>query len=267
MASKLTPSRIARLIASQMWPDVQRQERIAPGVYWFSCAGHGGCVAVRGVADIDDQAWHLANEYRMTAAVAYEHGKLKSSLRYNGAQVRAFEGSVEVWIGEEDCDWATIYQAHNDIERLIRVSVAKGMTLDADYVAASCKQWNPDFYTALTGETVTADESRVIGRREFEAEHADRYVAVSASGSWHDEVPAGMVGVVATLGGSNTPDAYAAAQRFLVSKADYDTAGPFGYVVKDTDQPWECAETRQTKQVHAGTPEGDALLSQLQGGQ
>ena len=110
---------------------------------------------------------------------------------------------------------------------------------------------NPDFYTMISGEAVAADESSVVAEREFRVEMAENYVAVSAMGDWHDEVPEGMVGIVATLGASRKPDAYEAAKRFLVSKADYDARGQHGYVVTDNDESWDCADTRQTKQVHS----------------
>ncbi len=224
-------------------------ERMAAGVYWFSCAGHGGCVAVHGIANISEGAWAAARASGKTMIVGRAGRRLYNDHHYNAAQVRVLDEQWEVWIGEEDCDWATIYMAHNDLDGLIKRSEAKGMTLDREYVARSCKSWNPDFYTALTGEAVSAGESSVIGEREFRAEHADKYVAVCASGDWHEDVPEGMVGIVATLAGSRSPEAYESAQRILVSKDDYDARGKFGYVVADSDALWVGTDTGQTKEA------------------
>ena len=46
MFAEIAPSRIARYVAAKEWPEVQSQRKVARGVYRFSCAGHGGLVAV-----------------------------------------------------------------------------------------------------------------------------------------------------------------------------------------------------------------------------
>ena len=38
------PASIARRMASQFWGGVQVQRKTAPGIWWFSTAGHGGYV-------------------------------------------------------------------------------------------------------------------------------------------------------------------------------------------------------------------------------
>lgn len=38
------PASIARRMANQFWGDVEVQKMIAPGIWWFSTAGHGGFI-------------------------------------------------------------------------------------------------------------------------------------------------------------------------------------------------------------------------------
>lgn len=44
MRRKATPAAIARRMATQFWGAVQRQCKLAPGIWWFTTAGHGGLV-------------------------------------------------------------------------------------------------------------------------------------------------------------------------------------------------------------------------------
>jgi hypothetical protein len=120
MPQNIAPSRIARTLAGQLWPDVQQQYRCIPGVYGFSCAGHGGLVAVIGVADLPEDAVNAAREAgKMEYAVAVSNGrgyKTYTSERYTPASLHEMARHplctlYELWVGEEDCDWATIAYA------------------------------------------------------------------------------------------------------------------------------------------------------------
>lgn len=90
------------------------------------------------------------------------------------------------------------------------------------------KDWNPDVYSAWSGEAVTLEESLVLREREFKRVHANDFVVTAAWGSWHKSVPAGSVGVVATRGGVRV----AGEERwFLVPFDEYDTRMSFGFVI------------------------------------
>lgn len=116
---------------------------------------------------------------------------------------------------EEDCDWALVAVAFP--------TVFPDLVEDA---RRSSKAWNPDRWEAWTGEAVSATESHVVAEREFAVAHASDYVACSAFGSWHANVPTGMVGVCARIGGD-----VAGERWFLVPKDEYDARGRFGMVV------------------------------------
>lgn len=63
------------------------------------------------------------------------------------------------------------------------------------------------------------------------------YVGISAFGEWHEEVPEGQVGVIATLGGKRCFDANQ--KKVLVDKNRYQNRGPHGYVIDESvDKPW-----------------------------
>lgn len=117
---------------------------------------------------------------------------------------------------EEDCEWA-----------IVAFSLGFG---DIGQARATLKDYYPDQFAALTGEIVPLAESRVLRERAFERDNAERYVVTCAFGSWHERVPAGFVGVEATLGGKregNAPRTY-----WLVPEHEYDSRrGP--YVVTD----------------------------------
>lgn len=153
--SKIAPSRIARTMAAQLWPDVQSQYRCAPGVYGFSCAGHGGLVAVIGTADLPADAVQAARDCGKIEVVAVRHlggnrYQTMTSAKYTAASLREYcergrSELVECWIGEEDCDWATIaYVAPKVVAGGQRAGYFS-QSADAEYVRDCLERWNPDF--------------------------------------------------------------------------------------------------------------------------
>lgn len=94
---------------------------------------------------------------------------------------------------EEDCEWA--------IPALVfpEAFAKPGYDMAAE-AARSCKHWNPEAYTAITGQEVALEESGVLRDRAFKLETADKFVVSCAWGyspantPW---VPEGKVGVVA----------------------------------------------------------------------
>lgn len=100
----------------------------------------------------------------------------------------------------------------------------------------TAKNWLPDFYEHVTGETLTAATSSKRAEQEFIREHVNDWIGRCAYGDWHEKVPAGFVGVIATWGVRNLcgPE-----RAFLIPKGEYDAPRQFGYVVdRSTAREW-----------------------------
>lgn len=93
---------------------------------------------------------------------------------------------------------------------------------------AGAKRWFPDQYEKVFDVTVTADESLIRAEQLFYAAHAEDWVVTAAWGDWQDGVPAGMVGVVACIGGR----AGGGDKRyFLIPKDEYADRGQHPFVI------------------------------------
>lgn len=189
---------------STPWGTADHSERLAVGIMSYSTPGHGGI--------------HLSKARQEAMPVA---------LRVDGG-----------WY-EEDCDWALPAVVWPEAF-VIEGSEAMGTPEQVKAEAIRCvKQWNPDRWTRLTGEPVTAEESSIIADREFQAAHAGDYITVAAYGSWHDNVPAGSVGVLAKVGGRYNE--HGDERWYLVPEAEYDARGSQGFVI-DLDRHIETGE-------------------------
>ena len=104
-----------------------------------------------------------------------------------------------------------------------------GLDSDSDRMRNGIKQWFPHQWEAFSGEKVSAEESNVIAREEFQEAHRVDWVTLAAWGSWADWVPDGMVGVNASRGGTRNRDQEE--RYFLIPKDEYDTRSQFGFVV------------------------------------
>ena len=100
------------------------------------------------------------------------HGGVKLSKERNKTIPPALRTSSG-WY-EEDCEAAIVGMYHPE--------AFPHLGPDHDH-AASVREWFPDEYEAATGETVTAEQSRVRAEAEWRAAHAGDLVAVSASRS------------------------------------------------------------------------------------
>jgi hypothetical protein len=110
---------------------------------------------------------------------------------------------------EEDCEAALVvvglprYFDHEKLESATK----------------TVKNWFPDVYEQLTGTIIPLSESYEKRERKFAEDNKDNYVVISAYGDWHQNVPKGMVGVLATKGG----DRNGGVRYFLVPKDEYTT--------------------------------------------
>lgn len=139
------------------------------------------------------------------------HGGFKLDRQRNAA-VPDYMRRAGGWY-EEDCDWAIVATVHpiafkNDPKAL-------------EDARRSLCGWHPDEYERWYGVELQPGESRVKDERRFHVEHANDLLVLAAWGDWHDKVPAGMVGVVASTGGSRTAGREAH-RYFLVPQDEYN---------------------------------------------
>jgi hypothetical protein len=122
---------------------------------------------------------------------------------------------------EEDCEWAIVAMTFPTLFTGTVFASAR----------STAKNWYPDAFEVVTGEKVKPEESIVLRERAAKEAHKNDYVVTTAWGSWHAKVPAGMVGVVATLGGARTSGA--PEKWFLIPESDYDTKpkSAIGFVI------------------------------------
>lgn len=187
------------------WGKADSQSVIAPGIVEVTTASHGGI--------------HLE--------------------AHLNSQVHAAWRDKLGWY-EEDCEWAIV--AVTFPEHFQGKTVQSGRHAGKTYVEYAhgvLKRGFPDGYSAVFGVVVTAAESNIIAEREFKAAHADRWLSTSAWGYRNDRngrlrVPAGWVGVCASLGGSR---AHGVQERwYLVPEAEYAARNTLGGVVIDPDR-------------------------------
>jgi hypothetical protein len=111
-------------------------------------------------------------------------------------------------------------------------------TVDA---SGTLQNWFPDLYERHFAVRLLPGESYKRDQALFDEENKDKLVATCAWGDWHKQVPADMVGVFATKGGSRNPERDNSTDRyFLVPAAEYEARAHFGFVV-DPSRHTECA--------------------------
>jgi len=181
------------------WGRAQDAKNIIPGIGWVSTAGHGGCVISRS---------------RLALMPDYMQGEGN----YRG------EG---LWY-EEDAEWAKVFVVF-ETELLASGDAPTVKCIREGHHTDTLRDWFPNCYEAHFGVTLQPGESLVKDERMFYAEHANDLIVISASGDWHDKVPAGMVGVVARVGGRASGGE--GLRHFLVPEEEYDRRGRFGFIV------------------------------------
>lgn len=156
------PSKLARAAAAQTWPDVQRQTRIAPGVFGFDCAGHGGIVAVIATAQLSPTAVEAARSAGLIDTVFHVKNPRRSrtylASQYDRAELDAIAASYpdrvtvsDVWIAEEDCDWSTVFYGNGPLLEAARGKyLSEHVTMED--VNDSVRRWNAPFVASLGGE-------------------------------------------------------------------------------------------------------------------
>lgn len=122
---------------------------------------------------------------------------------------------------EEDSAWS-----------LVAICFPNAFKAEYDQALHTFRNWRPADYERYFGVTLKPGESFVRDRDQFDEANKHNLVVTAAWGDWHAQVPAGMVGVFATLGGSRDPgrdttrDSY-----YLVPAAAYKARGSQSFVI------------------------------------
>jgi hypothetical protein len=147
------------------------------------------------------------------ASPPIRHGGFKLSAEQN-RKVHPMLQSAGGWY-EEDGEWAIVAITFPHLFTTFERRCAETTMKDS---------W-PDAWEAIFGTILAAGDAREKDRREFEVEHADDWIVVSAITPDHEK---GFVECVATLGGQR--GAGTEQRRFLVPGGEYQI-GRFGFVV------------------------------------
>ena len=132
------------------------------------------------------------------------HGGFKLNRKRN-AGVHPLWRRAGGWY-EEDCEWAIVVLTYP----ILFPQAVPGAVITA-------KDWFPYEYEGIYNTLVGEEESSVKRLDNFNKANANNWIVTAAYGPWKENVPQGMVGVVATLGGK--PEG--AKRFFLVPKVDY----------------------------------------------
>lgn len=127
---------------------------------------------------------------------------------------------------EEDCEWSLAVVALPELASDPRVFEGGEPVAILEQAMMICRDWYPDIYEELTGESATVENSRKRQQQNFDQVNAEKCVVISASRA--DEP--GKVLCFATLGGQRKN---AAGRWFLVDEEKYHARSEFGYVIQD----------------------------------
>lgn len=170
------PSRVAARVARVSWGELQREHKLAQGVYQLETAGHGGVVAIIGVAPLEERWIVAARSAGLVerwcetprGLVHYSDGRqawlgrrLVGPLAADDWRLARWAAGqswprriVEAWVGEEDAAFATIMLACPAARR----GMAKVMTDPARWLERYAgderwleivQRWHPEFLRAV----------------------------------------------------------------------------------------------------------------------
>ena len=206
-AEVIHPRIVVRQGMQTPWGPAQTARHLAPAIGWVTTAGHGGCVISRSRLELIPEA-------------------LRRDRNPPG------EGIFSEVFFEEDVEWCRIFVAF-EAELLESGDEHTVRCIREGHHTDTLRENYPDAYEAHFGVTLLPGQSRAKDERAFYAEHSGDLIVSTAFGDWHANVPDGMVGVVARVGGRGTGRAVAE-RYFLVPNEEYDARGRFGFVIDTT---------------------------------
>lgn len=180
-----------RSLGSSPWGAVQHLTNVLAGMVSVSTASHGGIIVAPD---------------RLERMPAYMR---------------------EAWAGrgafEEDVDWSIPFCVF-EAEILADGDIHSKKLIEVGHHRETLRNWHPARYEKFYRVVLKPGESRRKDGDDWKRVNAGALQSVSAFGDWQNGVPAGMVGVVACIGGRTDQGQYGGACRyFLVPKAEYDT--------------------------------------------
>lgn len=174
------------------WGPAQSIDKIADGILCVSTASHGGII--------------LSPE---------RNAKVPDYMRDRDGHY------------EEDCEYAIPFVV---FEAEIRAWAKANGDRIMDAAKRSLANWNPDAFEKFFGVKLTPEQSHIRREESFEAAHANDWIGLAAWGDWAVGVPAGMVGVFASVGGRRS-GSNIDGKHFLVPADEYKKREIFGFVV------------------------------------
>jgi hypothetical protein len=128
---------------------------------------------------------------------------------------------------EEDCDYAIVVYTFPEFFTPEEAKTALSVL----------KNWRPFEYEKITGEVLAPGESHQKDEYHFLKAHENDFLVIAAWGDWHERVPKGQVGVVATPGGKRGHLHEAKEKFFLVPSKEYQNRGVHSFVVDPARHP------------------------------
>jgi len=187
------------------WGAAQHIEHVADGIDIVSTASHGGIVL---------------DPSRVAAMPAY-----MSNASHAGPSAY-----------EEDCDWCMpVLIFENEFRTYYTRTKRPDITTIFTSAKASLRNWHPAVYEQFYGVALKPEESYTRAKEQFYEDNKNNWIAVTAWGDWHKDVPAGMVAVRARLG-CDERNSSGNARFFLIPASEYSPApsdkGPhFAFVI------------------------------------
>lgn len=152
------------------------------------------------------------------------HGGLHVSAGLN-ALVPDYMRNPDGWY-EEDCEWAKPIVALYGRVKNIPEETYKA-------AVATLKGWHWEAFERFFATVIPAGESYTKDEAAFKLQNRNNFVVTAAFGDWAENVPPGMVGVIAKRASDN------ATVQVLLSKEEYSQRGIHGFVIDlNVHRPW-----------------------------
>lgn len=149
------------------------------------------------------------------------HGGIKLDRKRNARMPEAFRRSGG-WY-EEDCEYALVLVSLPEALNAMAFRLKKTPTDLREVAWETVRNWFPDEYEQVTGETLREGDSHERDRALFHERHRNDWVVICAIGNGD------KVRVTATLGGKR--EFGAKGREFWVSDAEYSARSRFGFVI------------------------------------
>lgn len=164
------------------WGPAQTVTQIGDDIFVVSTASHGGMHLPKAINDrIPDYFRNSEGWYEEDCAIA----------------IPAFVLGASVFTTKQAAEFISSGDAENTV-----------------------KQWYPDQWERYTGKTLKPGESSTRDQEVYLQKHKEDWLTIAAFGTWHKAVPAGYVGVCATIGANRSP--HAIARYFIVPETEYE---------------------------------------------